>query len=133
MSHIFNVSAITGALSWTLTLILQLETQYQFVVFWECNFLQKNHMYVLPMWCVFFFLFFVFFFVLYLGLLSWPFTIHRTAGEGGGYMSLTLLYQCHPFHRHWDTTRATTAESSLLHIGKHRTRTGSLWFSSTNR
>ena len=51
-------------------------------------------------------------------------------GEG---ISLTLHYHFHPLHRHLDISRAITAESSPLHIGTSRTRTGNLWFSSANR
>ena len=55
-------------------------------------------------------------FFFYLGFLSRPFTNHRTAGEGGGGISLTPHYHFHPLHRHLDIRRAITAESSPLHI-----------------
>ena len=48
-------------------------------------------------------------------------------GKGEG-ISLTPHYHFHPLHRHLDISRAITAESSPLHIGSSRTRTGNLWF-----
>ena len=51
-------------------------------------------------------------------------------GEG---ISLTPHYHFHPLHRHLDISRAITAESSPLHIGSSRTRTGNLWFPSASR
>ena len=39
-------------------------------------------------------------------------------------MSLTPHYHFHPLHRHLDTSRAITAESSPLHIASSRTQTG---------
>ena len=74
----------------------------------------------------------VFFFFFYLGFLSRTFTIHGTAGEGGGYL-LTPLYHFQPLHRHLDISRATNAGNSPLHIAGSRTRTGNLWFSSASR
>ena len=76
-------------------------------------------------------------FIFYLGFLSRTFTIHRTAGEGGGYLfnSLTPLYHFHPLHRHLDISWAITAGSSTLriassplHIDSSWTWTGNLWF-----
>ena len=66
------------------------------------------------------------FFFLYLRFLSQPFTNHS---EGGGYF-LIPHYHFHPLHRHLYIDRAITAESSPLHIGSSRTRTGNLWFPS---
>ena len=63
--------------------------------------------------------------------LSRKFTIHRTSGEGGGYLfnsSLPLPL----LHRNLDISRAVTAESSPLHISS-RTRTRNLRFSRVNR
>ena len=54
-------------------------------------------------------------------------------GEEGGAISLSPLYLFHPLHRHLEISRATTAESSPLHIGNRWTRTGNLWIPSTNR
>ena len=51
-------------------------------------------------------------------------------GEG---ISLTPHYHFHPFHRHLDISRVITAESSPLHVGSSRTRTGNLWFPSASR
>ena len=53
-------------------------------------------------------------------------------GKGEG-ISLTPHYHFHPLHRHLDISRAITAESSPLHIGSSRTRTGNLWFPSASR
>ena len=44
-------------------------------------------------------------------------------GKGEG-ISLTPHYHFHPLHKHLDNSRAITAESSPLHIGSRRTRTG---------
>ena len=52
-------------------------------------------------------------------------------GKGKG-ISLTPYYHFHPLHRHLDISRAITAESSPLHIGSSRTRTGNLWFPSAS-
>ena len=46
-------------------------------------------------------------------------------GKRGG-IFLTPHYHFHPFHRHFDISRAITAESSLLHIASSRNRTGNL-------
>ena len=73
-----------------------------------------------------------FFFFFYLGFLSRTFTIHRTAGEGGG-IYLTPLYHFHPLRGHLDIGRTITAESSHLRIASSRTRTGNLWFPSARR
>ena len=51
--------------------------------------------------------------------------------EEGIYLS--PLYHFHPLHRHLDISQAITAESSPLHIGGSRTRTGNLWFPSASR
>ena len=69
------------------------------------------------------------FFFFYLDFFSQPFTNHGTVGEGEG-ISLTPYYHFHPLHRHLDIRRAITAESSPLHIGSSRSRTGDLWFPS---
>ena len=58
--------------------------------------------------------------------------ITELQGKGKG-ISLTSHYHFHPLHRHLDINRAITAESSHLHIGSSRTRTGNLWFPSANR
>ena len=57
--------------------------------------------------------------------------IGRQGKEEG--ISLTPHYHFHPLHRHLDISRAITAESSPLHIGSSRTRTGNLWFPSASR
>ena len=72
------------------------------------------------------------FFFFYLGFLSWSFTNHRTAGEGGGHF-FTLHHHFHPLHRQLNISRATTAGRPPLHIGSSRIRTGNLWFPSANR
>ena len=48
------------------------------------------------------------------GFLSQTFTIHKTAGEGEGYLynSCLPLLLC----RHLEVSRAITVENSLLHI-----------------
>ena len=74
----------------------------------------------------------IYIFFFYLGFLSRTFTIHGTAGEGGGYL-LTPLYHFHLLHRHLDISRAIAAGSSPLHIAGSRTRTGNLWFPSASR
>ena len=71
------------------------------------------------------------FFFFYLGFLSQRFTSHRTAGKREG-ISLTSPYHFHSLHRHLDISWAIAAESSPLHIGSCRTRTGSLWFPSAS-
>ena len=43
------------------------------------------------------------------------FTIHRTAGEGGNYLFNSFYHFC-PLCRHLNISRATTAESSPLHL-----------------
>ena len=43
---------------------------------------------------------------------------------------LIRLYHFHPLHRYLDISRVITAESSPLHIGSSRSRTGNLWFPS---
>ena len=74
----------------------------------------------------------IYIFFFYLGFLSQTFTIHGTAGEGGGYLFNSSL-PLPPLHRHLDISRAITAESSPLHIAGSRTRTGNLWFPSASR
>ena len=73
-----------------------------------------------------------FFFFFYLGFLSRTFTIHGTAGEGGGYLFNSSL-PLPSLHRRLDISRAITAESSPLRIAGSRTRTGNLWFPSATR
>ena len=70
-------------------------------------------------------------FIFYLGFLSRTFTIQRTARKGE-FISLSLFYHFHQLDRHLDISRATTAESSPLHIASSRTRTGNLWFQSAS-
>ena len=48
-------------------------------------------------------------------------------------ISLTPHYHFHPLHRHLDISRAITADSSPLHIGSSRARTGNLCFPSASR
>ena len=113
---------LSGTSTWTLM---------QHSVYWrECNAIgspqwqaRKKHLVFLFVWfCLFFF---------YLGFLSWTFTIHRTAGEGGGYL-FDFPYHFHPLHRHLDISGAITAESSPLHIASSWTWTGNLWFPSAS-
>ena len=59
----------------------------------------------------------IFFF--YLGFLSRPFTIHRTAGEVEGYFFNSSLSLSMAFHRHLDISRTITAERSPLLINKN--------------
>ena len=69
----------------------------------------------------------------YVGFLSPIFPIHRTAGEGGGYLfnfSLPLPPASETL-RH--ISRAITADSSPLHVASSRTRTGNFWFPSASR
>ena len=68
----------------------------------------------------------------YVGFLSHTFTITGQQGKGEAIYS-TPLYHFHPLHRHLDIGRAISAESSHLHIGSSRTRTGNLWFPSASR
>ena len=70
-----------------------------------------------------------FFFWVFFGEHS-RFTGQQGKGEA---ISLTSLYHVHPLHRHLDISRAITADSSLVHIASSCTRTGKLWFPSTNR
>ena len=61
------------------------------------------------------------------------FMIHRTAGEGGGYLfnsSLTLPPVSQTLRY---ISRAITANSSPVHIADSRTWTGNLWFLSASR
>ena len=62
--------------------------------------------------------FFLLFF--YLGFLSQTFRIYRTAGEEGVYSFISSL-PLPPLNRRLDISRATTAESSLLHKASTRT------------
>ena len=71
-------------------------------------------------------------FFFYLGFLSRTFTIHRTAGEGGGYLYNSCL-PLPPLQRHLDISREITAENSALRIAGSRTRTGNRWFLSASR
>ena len=54
----------------------------------------------------------------------------RTTGLQGKRegISLTPHYHFHPLHRHLDINWVIATESSRLHIGSSRTRTGNLWF-----
>ena len=77
-----------------------------------------------------YFFFFLFFFS------TWVFfhnhsRITELQGKEKG-ISLTPHYHFHPLHRHLDISRAVTAESSFLHKGSSRTRTGNLWFPSAS-
>ena len=60
------------------------------------------------------------------GLFSRTFTIHRTSGEGGHFLS--PLYHFHSLYRHLDTNRGIILESSSLHIARGPTRTVNPWF-----
>ena len=71
----------------------------------------------------FFFFFFFFCIWVFCHNHSW---ITRLQGKGEG-ISVTPHYHFHPLQRHLDIRRAITAESSPLHIGSSRTRTGNLW------
>ena len=51
--------------------------------------------------------------------------ITRLQEKGEG-ISLTPLYDFHPLHRHLDSGRVITAETSPLQIASSRTRTGKL-------
>ena len=64
--------------------------------------------------------FYLFIYFFYLGFLSRISVVHRTVVA----ISLAPLYHFHPLHRHSDISRATAAESSLLHKGSSRTRIG---------
>ena len=46
----------------------------------------------------------------------------------GEAISLTPLYDFHPFHKYLEVSRAVTAESSPLHIANSRTGTGTFGF-----
>ena len=75
-----------------------------------------------------------FFFFLYLGWVSFHNHSRITVLQGKGEdISLTPHYHFHPLHKHLDISGAITAESSSLHIGSTRTRTGNLWFPSASR
>ena len=60
------------------------------------------------------------------------FTIHMTAGEGGGYL-FTSLYHFHLLHRSSEISRAITSESSPFHTANSPTGTWNLWFRSASR
>ena len=69
-------------------------------------------------------------FFFYLGFLSRTFTIHRTAGEVGGYFFNSSL----PLPPASQTLAgAITAESPPLYITRTWTRTGNLWFPSERK
>ena len=60
-----------------------------------------------------------------LGFLSQTFTIHRVAQEGEGYLfNFSLLLWT--LHRHFNISRAITAEGSSLHIASSWTQIGNL-------
>ena len=71
------------------------------------------------------------FFFFYLGFLSRTFTIHKTAGEGGGYLFNSSL-PLPPAYRLLDISRVITAGSSPLRIAGSGTQTGNLWFPSAS-
>ena len=52
--------------------------------------------------------------------------------ERGEAMSLTPLYQFHPFQIHFDNSQRIAAERSPLHLASSRTRTRNLWFPSAS-
>ena len=57
-----------------------------------------------------------------------------TGQQGKGEdISWTPHYHFHPLHRHLDISQVIIVESSPLHIGSSRTRTGNLWFPSASR
>ena len=85
--------------------------------------------YLLLIFCRFFYVCFVFFSI-------WVFfhnhsRITGLQGKGKG-IPLTPHYDFHPLHRHLDINRGITADSSPLHIGSSRTRTGKLWIPSAS-
>ena len=59
-----------------------------------------------------------------LGFLSRKFKIHRTAGEGGGYLSLSLPSTSQTPRKQAESSTSQTVESSTLYIADSRTRTG---------
>ena len=59
-----------------------------------------------------------------LGFLSRKFKIHRTAGEGGGYLSLPLPSTSQKPRQQAESSTSQTAESSTLYIADSWTRTG---------
>ena len=68
------------------------------------------------------------------GFLSLTFTIHRAAGEGGGYLfnsSLPIPPTSQTLRHQID--QAISAESSTLHLASSPTRTGNHWFLSASR
>ena len=65
-------------------------------------------------------------FFFYMGFLSKTFTIHRTAGEGVGYLFNSSL------HEYLDISRAVAAVGSPLRIARSRA-TGNLWLPSAIR
>ena len=60
---------------------------------------------------------------------SWIKGLQRK-GEG---ISLTPHYYFHTLYRHLNISWTITEESSSLHIGSSKTRTGNLWFPSASR
>ena len=99
--------------------------------FWTNYFMFQLKMYIGVMfhdneeWCKFFFFFSI-----------WIF-IHdhsRTTGLQGKGESISWNphYHFHTLHKHLDISLVITAESSPLHIGSSRTRTGNLWFPSAS-
>ena len=64
---------------------------------------------------IIFFFCFVLFCFFYLAFLSRLFTIHRTAGERGGYL-IFFFYHFHPLHRHVDISWVIASENSPLCI-----------------
>ena len=71
-------------------------------------------------------------FFFYLGFLSRKYTIHRTAGEGGGGFLFNSSLPLLPVCRNLNISRTTTAGSPPLHIASSRTRTLNLWLPSTS-
>ena len=56
-----------------------------------------------------------------------------TGQQGKGQViCLTPLYHYYPLCRHWNISRATTAEISPLHIASSRTQTRNLWLPITS-
>ena len=81
--------------------------------------------------------FFVFVFIFLFIFFFWVFfdnhsRITGLQGKGEG-IYLTPHCHFHPLHRHVYISQTIIAESSPLHIGNSRTRTGNLWFPSASR
>ena len=68
----------------------------------------------------------------YLGFLSRKFTIHRTVGEGGGYLFNSFVTLLPASFTNLDTCQVISTESSTPHIASSRTRTENLWFTNEN-